>query len=324
VDAHYAFVGGYRLQERLAHFDFAHPIIEKRQDPMSFSRSVERITHLVRRHGFDIVHAHLSYDHLLARWARRDIDFRLARTFHSRRVLRRDPFNRWLLRSTEFLFVINDAFLHHPALAGRRTTYTPPPLDHRYFTPEGPDMRATYGISPDVKLVTVIGKVSKGRGFEDALRTFAGLRALDPNTHLMIIGHGEHRPFLENLSRTLGVEQYVTWAGYHEDDLVEHYRAADLLIFTARGSDEGHRAVLEAMACAVPAISFPLEGIATLVGREMVSADTTPGSLADLAARVLRRDSPEFRRQIYERSLEFGYDRAAQRLLSGYVTPGAF
>lgn len=318
VDAHYAFVGGYRLEERLAHHDFAHPIIEKRQDPWSFARSVERISSLVRRHGFDIVHAHLSYDHLLARWARRDVDFRLARTFHSRRVLRRDPFNRWLLRSTEFLFVINDSFLQHPALEGRRVTYTPPPLDHRYFTPDGVDMRSTYGIPASVKLVTVIGKVSKGRGFEDALRSFAALRALDANTHLMIIGHGEHRPFLENLSRSLGIEAHVTWAGYHEEDLVEHYRAADLLIFTARGSDEGHRAVLEAMACAVPAIAYPLEGIETLIGREMVADSATPEALARLAADVLKRDSPELRRAVFDRSMEFGYANAAQRLLSGY------
>ena len=321
IDAHYAFVGGYRLEERLAPHDFAHPVIEKAQNPASFARSVASLAQLVRRHRFDIVHAHLTYDHLLARFVARDADVRLARTFHSRRVLRRDPFSRWLLRRTELLFVVNERFVGHPALGGRPATFTPPPLDHRYFTPEGPSMRATYGIAPSVKLVTVIGKVSKGRGFEDALRTFAELHQLEPNTHLMIIGHGEHRPFLESLSRSLGITDHVTWAGYHEDDLVEHYRGSDLLLFTARGSDEGHRAVLEAMACAIPAISYPIEGVAALIGPEMVSESASPQALARLALSVLRRDAGAMRQAVLERSHGFGFERAAQRLLGAYVTP---
>lgn len=307
-DAHYAYVGGYKLQAKLSHHDFAHPVIEKAQNPFAFRRTLEALDRLVKRHGFDVIHAHLTYDHLLARFTARDRDIRIARTFHARRVLRSDPFTRSLLRRTDHLFVINSTFRDKV----QNAVFTPPPLDLSQFSPEGRDVRALYG--GQTKLVTVIGKVSKGRGFEEALRTFSHMRG----AKLMIIGHGEHRPALERLARNLGIDGDVIWAGYHEDDLAEHYRASDLLLFTARGSDEGHRAVLEAMACGVPVATYPIEGVDALVPRDWIAASSDPAALAALATSLLARDPAPLRSAAVGRAQEFGYDHAAERLIREY------
>jgi glycosyltransferase involved in cell wall biosynthesis len=317
IDAHYAYVGGYKLQAKLAHHDFAHPIIEKAQNPFSFGKTLRALERLFDLHGFDILHAHLTYDHWLARFAARDRgDVRIARTFHARRVLRTDPFTRSLIRKTSRLFIINDAFRDAPALAGHDIVFTPPPIDLDQFNPDGPDVRAHYGITSGTKLVTVIGKLSRGRGFEEALHTFAALRPLIPAARLMIIGHGEHRPALETLAGTLGITETVIWAGYHEDDLAEHYRASDLLLFTARGSDEGHRAILEALACGVPVATYPIEGVGGLVPEEMIAPAPTPDTLATRAAFLLTRSSS--REMVSRRAQEFGYPTAAERLIEAY------
>ncbi len=312
-DAHYAYVGGYRLQAKLAHHDFAHPIIEKAQNPFAFRRTIEALDRLVEHHGFDIIHAHLTYDHWLARFTARDRNIRVARTFHARRVLRGDPFTRSLLRRTDHQFVINDAFRGVVPDA----VFTPPPLDLVQFSADGADVRARYGLDADTKLVTVIGKLSKRRGFEEALQTFSRIR----DAKMMIIGHGEHRPALEKLARALGIARDVIWAGYHEDDLAEHYRASDLLLFTARGSDEGHRAVLEAMACGVPVAAYPIEGMDALVPRDWIAASSDPDALAALATSLLARDAASLRTAAIERAQEFGYDRAAERLMRAYSEP---
>ncbi|HEX7808656.1 MAG TPA: glycosyltransferase, partial [Thermoanaerobaculia bacterium] len=131
----------------------------------------------------------------------------------------------------------------------------------------------------------------------------------------MIIGHGEHRPALELLVAELEITDGVIWAGYHEDDLAEHYRASNLLLFTAKGSDEGHRAVLEAMACGVPPATFPIEGVAALTGPAHVAAEPTPEALAALAETLLAQD---LRESVVERSMLFGYEAAAQRLIAAY------
>jgi len=304
VEAHYAYVGGYKLQAKIGHLDFTHPVIEKAQNPASFVRSVRAIGRLIERHRFDIVHAHLTYDHWLARLAARDhAGVRVARTFHARRVLRRDPLSRSLLGATPLRFVINREFDVPGAL------FTPPPVDHRQFHPDGPRIAAP---GP---LVTVIGKLSKGRGFEEAIHTFYALRERTA-CRLMIIGHGEHRPILESLVRSLDLTPHVIFAGYHEDDLAEHYRASNVLLFTARGSDEGHRAVLEAMACGVPVATMPIEGVDALVPPDWIAASPEPEALAATAASLLANPPSG----VYERSLEFGYGPAARRLLDAYET----
>jgi glycosyltransferase involved in cell wall biosynthesis len=315
VDAHYAYVGGYKLEEKLAHHDFAHPLIEKAQNPLAFVRSKAALDRIVTRHGFDVIHAHLTYDHWLARFVAGDRGIRLARTFHARRVLRRDPLSRSLLHRTNLLFVVNDAFSDAPALADRVAIFTPPPLDHRQFSAEGANARALYGIAADERIVTVIGKLSKGRGFEDALRTFSLLRQRVA-CRMMIIGHGEHRPALESLAASLGITNGVIWAGYHETDLAEHYRASNLLLFTARGSDEGHRAVLEAMACGVPPASYPIEGVLALTGSAHISSAPSPDSLATVAQSLLSRN---LRDDVIARSQFFGYEAAAKRLIAAYA-----
>jgi len=65
VDAHYAYVGGYKMQTKRSHVDYAHRIMAKAQHPCSFVRTVAAFDRLIDHHHIDIVHAHLIYDHVL-------------------------------------------------------------------------------------------------------------------------------------------------------------------------------------------------------------------------------------------------------------------
>jgi len=313
VDAHYAYVGGYKLEKKIGHLDFAHAIIEKAQNPVSFVRTTRAIERLID--DFDVVHAHLTYDHWVARLAARGRRAKLVRTFHSRRVLRADPMTRSLLARSAAIFVTNAAFVDAAPIRERHPIFTPPPVDHRQFTPEGENVREAYGIDPSAPVVVAIGKLSRHRGFEAVLQTFAIVRAEVPAARLMIIGHGEHRPALEAMAKELDIEP--VWAGYHEDDLAAHYRAADVLLFTARGSDEGHRAILEAMACGTSPATYPLDGVAALVGSDCI-AEPSPSSLAATAVALLRGERDALRRRMSDESQRFGYAPAAARLISAY------
>src|SRR5689334_16219135 len=154
---------------------------------------------------------------------------------------------------------------------------------------------------------------------EDGIRdgTVTGVQ-----TCALPICHGPHRPTLEQLAASLGVTEAVIWAGYHEDDLAEHYRAADVLLFTAAGSDEGHRAVIEAMGCGVIPVTYPLPGLDAILGPLAPATMARGGNPEDLAlqvGRVLGDHTAELRRRAYDRSHEFGYARAAKRLSDVYL-----
>ncbi len=324
VDAHYAYVGGYKLEAKLAHVDFAHPLIAKAQHPAAFLRTAGAIERLLDHHGFDIIHAHLTYDHWLARFATRGRPrVRIARTFHARRVIRSDPFTKSLIARSDAVFVVNPTLADARAIRNRHPVLTPPPLDQRQFTPDGPDVRARYGIAADAPLVAAIGKLAPRRGFEEVIDTFAAILRAIPAARLMIIGHGPFQPELATHAASAGIAERVVWAGYHEDDLAEHYRAADVLLFTAAGSDEGHRAVIEAMACGVMPVTFPLPGIDALLGDlapRLIAAAGTSDALALKVCEVLGGDAAGLRRRAYERSDEFGYAGAARRLIDAYLS----
>jgi glycosyltransferase involved in cell wall biosynthesis len=143
------------------------------------------------------------------------------------------------------------------------------------------------------------------------------------NAKLMIIGHGEHRGALETMSRGLKVAADIIWAGYHEEGLADHYRAADFLLFTSKGSDEGHRAVIEAMACGTVPITAPLAGMSAILGNHLsASLTASEGSPDSLASTLLSRVDllDDLRERVVDRATDFTYPRAAERLITIYST----
>jgi glycosyltransferase involved in cell wall biosynthesis len=283
IESHYGYVGGGGLERRVGALPFTHPVLGREQDPIRAVMAARRLRGLIERIGATVVHAHLTHDHWMARLAIRGLDrVLLVRTFHSRRTIRRDPVTRWLLARSAGLGVNNAAFMGSRALAGWPVTYTPPPVDETLFV-RGPGARGGYGIPDGVPLLGFIGKVAPDRGFEDAIRILFLVRQSHPQARLMIIGKGPHRAALEALSRAMGVADAVIWAGYHDEDLVEHFRTPDLMLFTASGSDEGHRAIVEAMCCGTPVVSYPLFGVKELMGSladRLLAEDSTPEAAA--------------------------------------------
>ncbi|MBW3563265.1 MAG: glycosyltransferase [Acidobacteria bacterium] len=322
VDAHYAFATGASLESKLGHLPFTHSIFHRAHTPRAVIRSVNALRALVREKNFELIHCHLSHDHWLGYIARRPLKrVALVRTFHARRAFRGDLLSRRLVAGTDAVAIVSPALADHPLIAGRSARLTPPPAEPRY-RPDGPDVRSEIGVSPETFLLGFIGKISPGRGFEDAIRTLALLRLRDEAYRLLIIGRGDHRPKLEELARELRVDDSIIWAGYHEDDLPEHFRAIDLLLFTARGSDEGHRAIIEAMACGTPAASYPIPGTDFVLGSlasSMRSPVATPEALAALVHDLFAKgDLSELKRRSLERVADFAYGPAADRLLELY------
>ena len=132
---------------------------------------------------------------------------------------------------------------------------------------------------------------------------------------------GEHRAALEEITRTLGIAEAVIWAGYQEEDLADHYRSADVLLFTSAGSDEGHRAVIEGMGCGVAPATYPISGMHAILGdltTRHCTISSTPDHLASLVVPLLRDDPRRLRGEVNRRAELFRYEKAARRLIDAY------
>ena len=93
------------------------------------------------------------------------------------------------------------------------------------------------------------------------------------------------------------------------------------LLFTAPGSDEGHRAVLEALGCGASVVSYPIEGASALLDGVVASAicnAADPQEAATLVRKLLSRASDERRAAAVSRAAQFAYQPAGQRLLDFY------
>src|SRR5262249_61602175 len=76
----------------------------------------------------------------------------------------------------------------------------------------------------------------------------------------------------------LGIADRVIFAGYRTRDYADVLRCCDLLTFLVPGSDGGCRALLEAAACGIPAVTSRRGALPEVV------ADGVTGILADEAA----------------------------------------
>jgi glycosyltransferase involved in cell wall biosynthesis len=96
----------------------------------------------------------------------------------------------------------------------------------------------------------------------------------------------------------------------------------NLMLFTSTGSDQGHRAVSEAMACGTPVVSFPIPGVDEVVGglaSELTVGEASPECLAQRVVELLARpDLASLRQRSAAAMREFDYEHTAARLIRLY------
>jgi glycosyltransferase involved in cell wall biosynthesis len=145
-----------------------------------------------------------------------------------------------------------------------------------------------------------VGRIAVEKSLEDFLR------ADTPGTKVLV-GDGPARSKLE---AEFPEAQFLgTRTG---EDLVRHYRAADVFVFPSRTDTLG-LVMLEAMACGVPVAGFPVQGPADVVG------DSAAGVLhEDLSIAI--RDALGIDSQVCRaRALEHSWARSTQEFFDNLV-----
>ncbi|MDD5297581.1 MAG: glycosyltransferase family 4 protein [Rhodocyclaceae bacterium] len=137
---------------------------------------------------------------------------------------------------------------------------------------------------PDVPTLLSVGYLIERKGHHIAIEALAGL----PGYRLVIAGTGNERNPLEQLARSLGVADRVTFAGaVPNTDLYRYYSAADVMVLAS--SREGWANVLlESLACGTPVVATRIWGTPEVV------AAPEAGRLAD------QRSAPSFTKAIQE------------------------
>lgn len=145
--------------------------------------------------------------------------------------------------------------------------------------------------------VVAMGRLTEEKGFDRLIEAFSQVAAGHPDWQLQILGAGPLRAPLEDLARLRNVQQRVNFAGWHPDPQPILQRAA---LFVLASRWEGFpNALLEAMACGLPAISFDCDsGPREIIRHEVDGLLVPPGDVRALAAALdrLMGDEPLRRR----------------------------
>jgi glycosyltransferase involved in cell wall biosynthesis len=267
-----------------------------------------RLRRLLDERRFDLVHAWHTRDHALALRAaglrpgvRR---VALVRSWRKGEPFPAAPWSRWLFgpASDGVLCVAPGVAERCRAQRGGRPTRGWfGAVDVERFAPRPPDpeVRSSLGLRAEDRVVGIVARVQPHRRFDLLLAAAALLFARDERARLLVVGRGTRRAELaEQPARRLGIADRVVFAGYRREDYGEVLRCCDVFTFLVPGSDGTCRALLEAAACGIPAVTSRRGALPEIVadGETGLLADETPEALAAAWASLLA--DPDRRRTL--------------------------
>jgi glycosyltransferase involved in cell wall biosynthesis len=254
----------------------------------------------------DIVHAHLSHAAWLARWSRLVSPSRVViDTLHSSSTgsLGRQLGYRISDGLTDQITAVSQAAAnaHLDANMAANISVLPNGIDVSLWQPEA-HMRQSLRhdlLLEDEFLWFAAGRLEPVKDYPTLL---AAMAQLPKSAQLVIAGGGPLESELRQLTSELGIELRVRFLGF-EPDVKRWMQAADGFVLSSRW--EGlPMALLEAAACALPAVATDVPGTREAIVDGQTGLLTTPGDPNALAATMLRmmQGTPDHRRAMGDRA----------------------
>ena len=221
---------------------------------------------------------------------------------HALRETRFKPLVKWaeryVFRNASFISTHNEALRQYCLGLGASPTKSSvifPGVDLERFYPAAPrvDLQVQLGIKPNDKVLVFMGTVFRFSGLFELLPELAP--ALHENSALkfLILGDGEDFNRLQQLSNTHGLHNQVIMPGRIEyDSLADHIRLGHVALLPFRPEPVTHGAlpnkVLQYLACGVPTVATPLDGLVSMAGTESgVTYSRTPYQMSIDAVRLM-------------------------------------
>ena len=272
---------------------------------------------LCRRERFDIIHVHWPLPHsLFGHAAARACDAPTVISFHGAELMVVNnviklarPFLHWAIRTADAV----TANSTHTVAAIQRI-YDRPVNIIPFGTAAGAYTESDQPKSDGMKQLLFVGRLVERKGIPYLIDA-VGILAKQMPVHLNIVGTGPEETHLQELVRSRGLEQSITFHGrISPDELARHYSRCDAFalpaIVDSRGDTEGLGVVIiEAMSFRRPVVASGVGGIVDLVideqtGLQVPQKDSP--ALAKAIARVLT--DPD----LAQRLGRAGYDHVQQ------------
>lgn len=212
---------------------------------------------------------------------------------------------KWCYLFADRIIAVSEGVKDHLASQGlprRRMAVVYNGIDVERFAaaPAAPEAKRALGFDTEDLVIGVAAHLTKRKGHRFLLESSARLTKEFPRLRLLFVGEGPERDGLRQLSRGLGMESRVVFAGYH-DEIIPFMAAMDIVVLPAVGIEGFGRVLVEAGAMARPVVTTRVGGTAEIVQEGITGFVVEPWdceSMGDRLRALLR--SQELRRSIGE------------------------
>lgn len=207
----------------------------------------------------DVISTHSSTDHWVAAVARIFSMHRpaIVRTRHVSAPVARNISTRWLYRfGCEAIATTGESIrkhlIHDGLVAIDKVFSVPTGIDLGFFQSQGRSaarqrIAAQVGIDPSATLFGNIATLRSWKGQHDLIAAFAGIASSIPTAQLLIVGDGPQAQSLRDLTKSMGMQDKVFFAG-HQQDVRDYFDALDVFVFPSYANEGVPQAILQAMA----------------------------------------------------------------------------
>lgn len=263
-------------------------------------KAYKELKHIIDEGEYDIIHCHTPVGAMLTRLAAKQARkqgtkvFYTAHGFHFYKGapvinwILYYPVEKWLSRYTDVLITINkEDYERAKTFKAGKVCYVPGVgIDLKKFNAgyvNKEQKRKEIGVSADDFVLLSVGELIPRKNHEVVIRALSVLKQLDKLNHIeyVICGRGAYEADLRKLAEELDVADHVYFLGYR-NDISEICNCADLFVFMSH--QEGLPvALMEAMACGLPAVCSNIRGNTDLIedGVTGLLANNTPEEVAE-------------------------------------------
>ena len=268
-------------------------------------KAYKELKHIIDEGEYDIIHCHTPVGAMLTRLAAKQARkqgtkvFYTAHGFHFYKGapainwILYYPVEKWLSRYTDVLITINkEDYERAKTFKAGKVCYVPGVgIDLKKFNAgyvNKERKRKEIGVSADDFVLLSVGELIPRKNHEVVIRALSVLKQLDKLNHIeyVICGRGAYEADLKKLAEELGVADHIHFLGYR-NDISEICNCADLFVFMSH--QEGLPvALMEAMACGLPAVCSNIRGNTDLIedGVTGLLANNTPEKVAQSISKM--------------------------------------
>lgn len=187
-----------------------------------------------------------------------------------------------------------------------------------------PEFRQRFGLEPGWRHLLYVGSEEPRKNLAVLLYALAGIRTREPRLRLLKVGqpyHDREHARLQDLSRTLGLEDQIHWLGpVTEMDLAQLYAVADLFVFPSLYEGFG-LPVLEALASGTRVVCAATSALSEVAGADSIMCAPTVEGLSEAIMRALdETPSPEATAERVAWARGFSWEETARQTIEVYTS----